>query len=85
MTQNEIVQQVNSMMETGFELKADELKPQATLFSDLGLDSLDAIDMLVHLEERLGIKVEPERFQNVRTLDDVYKMVGELVASKSNA
>ena len=65
-------------MHRGFELPFEKLQPEATLFQDLGLDSLDAIDMLVHLEETLGVKVETERFQHVRTLGDVYSMVGEL-------
>ena len=78
MYQTELVQKINDVMHRGFELPMEKLQPEATLFQDLGLDSLDAIDMLVHLEETLGVKVETERFQNVRTLGDVYTMVGEL-------
>jgi acyl carrier protein len=39
---------------------------------------LDAIDMLVHLEERLGVKVDGEKLMQVRTLQDVYTMIEEL-------
>ncbi len=83
MYQAEIVQKINDVMHQGFELPLERLQPEATLFQDLGLDSLDAIDMLVHLEETLGVRVETERFQHVRTLGDVYTMVGEL-APQSN-
>ena len=38
MTRNDIVNKVNSLMEQGFEIPADKLKPEATLFDDLGLD-----------------------------------------------
>lgn len=78
MYQTEIVQKINDVMHRGFELPLEKLQPEASLFQDLGLDSLDAIDMLVHLEETLGVKVETEKFQHVRTLGDVYSMVGEL-------
>ena len=76
---SDVTNQVNSVMQQGFEIKLELLKPEATLFEELGLDSLDAIDLVVHLEEKLGIKVEAERFQNVRTLNDVYLLVNELV------
>lgn len=76
----EVMGRVNAVMQQGFELKPELLKPEAKLFEELGLDSLDAIDLVVHLEEQLGIKVEAERFQNVRTLNDVYTLVGELIA-----
>lgn len=85
MEQNEIVTKVNEVMQKGFEIKADALRPEAHLFTDLGLDSLDAIDMLVHLEEKIGMKVEADRFQNVRTLGDVYALVGELSVPHGNA
>ena len=53
MNRDEIVLQVNELMHKGFEIPHDKLTPAATLFSDLGMDSLDAIDMLVH--QRLKI------------------------------
>lgn len=70
-----ITQQVNQTLHEGFEIPMADLKPEANLFTDLKLDSLDAIDMLVHLEEKLGIKVEGDVFKDVRTLGDVYTMV----------
>jgi len=75
MNREEIVQRVNQTLHDGFEIPTDQLKPEATLFGDLQLDSLDAIDMLVHLEEKLSIKVESELFKEVRTLNDVYNLV----------
>ena len=82
MSNPEIVTQVNALMQRGFELPAEKLVPSATLFDELGLDSLDAVDMLVHLEENLGIKVDAERLITVRTLQDVYDMV-EALASQA--
>ena len=84
MMRQEIIDRVNDVMHQGFEIPREDLKPEASLFSDLGLDSLDAIDMVVHLEDKMGIKVEGERFQNVRTLEDVYGLVAELISGPAH-
>lgn len=72
-----VIEQVNNLMKTGFEIPAEKLVPTATLIGDLGLDSLDAVDMLVYIEETLGVKVEGERLAHVKTLQDVYLLAQE--------
>lgn len=84
MTNQDIIARVNAIMSEGFEIPADQLKPEATLFDDLGLDSLDAVDMLVSLEDNVGIRVDSEQLKTVRTMQDIYNLVGNLVA-KSEA
>jgi len=84
MNHAEIVVKVNELMHRGFEIPEDKLTPTATLFDELGLDSLDAVDMLVHLEENLGIKVDAQKLVAVRTLQDIYDMV-ESLAPQSQA
>lgn len=76
-----VIEQVNTLMKTGFEISEDKLVPTATLIGDLGLDSLDAVDMLVYIEETLGVKVEGERLATVKTLQDVYMLAQESLAS----
>jgi acyl carrier protein len=83
MTSPDVVEQVNKLMVEGFEIPADSLKPEAHLFTDLGLDSLDAVDMVVYLEEKIKLKVDAERMTQVRTLGDVYKLVEDLIAEKN--
>ena len=70
-------------MTEGFEIPQDKLLPSARLKEDLELDSLDAIDMLVYLEDELSVKVDIERFKEARTLEDVYGLIGKL-AKESN-
>lgn len=81
---NEIKTKVNDLFVKGFEIPTEKLVPTASLYADLGLDSLDAVDMLVHLEEAFHIKVDGERLMEVRTLQNVYDLVME-VASRSNS
>jgi acyl carrier protein len=73
----DVIAQVNQLMMSGFELPAEKLVPTATLIEDLGLDSLDAVDMLVYIEETMGLKVEGERLASVKTLGDVYILASE--------
>ncbi len=79
---NEVKAKVNDLFIKGFEIPAEKLSPTASLYEDLGLDSLDAVDMLVHLEEAFHIKVDGERLMDVRTLQNVYDLVEEVAHSK---
>jgi acyl carrier protein len=76
---SEVIAKINSLMKSGFEIPEEKLVPTATLGADLGLDSLDAVDMLVYIEETMGVKVEGERLASVRTLQDVYILAAESV------
>lgn len=62
-----------------FEVPADKIKPEAKIAEDLGFDSLDAVDMLVMLEESVNAKIEVEKFKQVKTLGDVYKLVASVL------
>jgi acyl carrier protein len=76
----EIIHAVNQLLQTGFEVSEEKLVPGASLQADLGLDSLDAVDMLVYLEEKMGVKIEGERLRSVKTLQDVYLLAAEAAA-----
>lgn len=77
MNREEIVAKVNGVMSGGFEIPLDKLVPEAVLKTDLGLDSLDAVDMLVLLEDKIGTKIEGERLMKIQTLGDVYDLILE--------
>jgi len=72
---NDISARVDELMAKGFELKPEALKPEATLFGDLGLDSLDAIDLMITFERELGFKPETLELQSILTVEDVYQLV----------
>ena len=61
-----------------FELDAEQIKPESRLYEDLDLDSIDAVDMVVHLQKRSGKKIKPEDFKAVRTVQDVVDAVERL-------
>jgi acyl carrier protein len=78
----QLIAQVNELMSQGFEIPVEKLVPNAALKDDLGLDSLDAVDMLVHIEERLDIKVDGEKIRTLKTLSDVYTLAAEALAER---
>ncbi len=62
-----------------FELEPESLQPDATLYEDLGLDSLDAVDMVVALEKAFGMKMtDEEAVRAVRTMSDLFELVCRL-------
>lgn len=83
MVQEEIISKINVTLSEEFELPIEKLNEGAHLVDDLGLDSLDAVDMLVHIEDELGMKLDVEKVQHARTLGDIYKLISE-VSSDSN-
>lgn len=74
-----IYQQVTSLLITLFELAPEEITPEARLYEDLDLDSIDAVDMVVNLQKKTGIKIKPETFKSVRTVQDVVDAVEQLL------
>lgn len=80
MQRQEIIDIVNKTLIENFELKLEDLTPDALIGENLKLDSLDAVDMLVHLEDRLGTKYDIEKFKEVRKLNDIYNLVEEAIS-----
>lgn len=73
MTREEIIRQVNAAFVDQFEIAAEQLTEEKKLFDDLGLDSLDIVDLLVALHKTFGIALRNnEEVRKVRTLGQVY-------------
>ena len=79
MDEREIVEKVNQVFEESFEIDKKMLKPQTKIFEDMGLDSLDIVDLVVSLQRKFGVKIrDDERVRNIRTLEDIYKFISIL-------
>ena len=80
MTQQQtILKEVTELLHTLFEINPEDVKPESRLYEDLELDSIDAVDMIVHLQKKTGKKIKPEEFKAVRTVQDVVDAVGRLL------
>lgn len=81
MNKEDIFEEVKGLLVKLFELYPEQITPQARLYEDLDLDSIDAVDMVVHLQKRTGKKIKPEDFKAVRTVQDVVEAVERLQQS----
>jgi acyl carrier protein len=61
-----------------FEVPEEDITLQARLSEDLDLDSIDAVDLVVKLQELTGQRIKPDEFKSVRTVQDVVDRVYEL-------
>ena len=76
MKDSEIKVMINKIFEEEFELESNQIKDDALIFQDLGLDSLDIIDLVVALEKSFGVKVRSrESLSTIRTVNDIYEFV----------
>lgn len=76
MTDQQIIERINTSLAEEFELELEEMTPEATLFDALGLDSLDVVDMVIVLEGAFGFKIrEQEAIRQIRTLGDIHRFV----------
>jgi acyl carrier protein len=79
MGKEEIIKKINAFLIEEFELDENQLVPDAQLKSDLGIDSLDFVDIIVIIERNFGFKVKGEEMINVKTLQEFYDYITERV------
>ncbi len=77
-----IIKVVNQVLEEEFEIDTELLKPESLLYEDIGLDSLDAVDLIVMVDKQLGVRIDEEQARSIRTLEDVYKIIDALLKEK---
>lgn len=75
MTRDQILERVQGVFTELFELEPDKIHLEARLIEDLDLDSIDAIDMVVKLQELIGQRVEETELRKVRTVGDIVDLV----------
>ncbi len=66
-----VMRTICEILERDFECDPAKLKPEAKLFEELDLDSIDAIDLVVRLQKMTGKTVSAENFKQIRTLQDL--------------
>jgi acyl carrier protein len=79
MSKDELFAKIKEIIVSDFEIEADKITPQAKLYEDLDLDSIDSVDMIVKMKEYVTGKIDPELFKSVRTVQDVVEILHPLV------
>lgn len=75
MTKEKIKETVNSFLVEDLEIDEAKLEESALLREDVGIDSLDLVDIVVLVEEKFGIKIKPEEMTEVKTLGAFYDYI----------
>jgi acyl carrier protein len=83
MSEAQIEAWVSKLLQEMFELDAAAITPTANLYDDLDIDSIDAVDIVVKLNQITGKRIQPEVFRNVRTVQDVVNVLAALLAENS--
>ncbi len=74
-----IFSELRRILADSFEIDPDTITLQSSLYEELQLDSIDAIDLIVSVQELIGRKVQPEQFKSARTVSDVVEIVHQLM------
>ncbi len=75
MDRSQIKDIVTNFLVDEFEIEEGVIKDDAHLMDDLGLESLDFVDIVVIIEEEFGFKVKREEMKDVRVLNDLYDYI----------
>ncbi len=68
MERKEIEEKVRNFLIEDLEIEEDKIFDDASLKDDMGIDSLDYVDIVVIVEKHFGFKINPEEMSDVRTL-----------------
>ena len=82
MERKEIESKVRDFLIEDLEVEEDKIFPEAKLKDDVGIDSLDFVDIVVIVEKNFGFKIKPEEMAGVVTLSDFYDYIEKKVNSK---
>lgn len=81
-SREDIAALLNKLLTEMFEVDPQAIRPEARLYDDLDVDSIDAVDLVVELRKLTGKQIDPDEFKAVRTVDDVINAVASLVGAE---
>jgi acyl carrier protein len=74
-----IREKLTEILVSEFEIEPEKITPEASIQSDLGIDSLDVVDMVVLIQDEFGIKLQSQDFKDVKTFDDLVNLLEKFV------
>lgn len=82
MTRDDAYKKLQEILFDNFEIAREKITADANLYTDLELDSIDAVDLVIHVQELIGKKISAEEFKAARTVNDVLNVVEKLQAAQ---
>lgn len=80
LARDEVLEKLKADLEEMFEIAPGTVTMSARLYEDLNLDSIDAVDLIVRLQQLTNRKIKPDEFRAVRTVGDVVDCVHAILA-----
>lgn len=78
MAEKTIEERITDIIAERLELKVDQIKAADSLQEDLGADSLDAVELIMALEEEFGIEIPDAHAEELKTVGDVVSYIQDL-------
>ena len=78
-TKEQILDELKKILTEELEIDENNIKPEANLFQDLDLDSIDAVDIAVRMQKFTDKKLSPAEFKKIQTINDVVEAVYALL------
>ncbi|MDR2682990.1 MAG: acyl carrier protein [Dysgonamonadaceae bacterium] len=82
MKKEEIEKIVNDFLIEEIEVDEEVIRPEALLKNDLGIDSLDFVDIVVIVEHHFGYKIKAEEMADIQTLSQFYDYIESKVGDQ---
>lgn len=80
MSIEEIKEKVTTFLVDELEIEESKIADNARLKEDLGIDSLEVVDVVVLVEDSFGYKMKPEDFKELKTLEDFCQFIQKHIA-----
>lgn len=77
---NEIKEKVKNFLVEEMEIDESSIQDKALLKEDMGIDSLEVVDIVVLVDQEFGFKMKPEDFQNIQTYEEFCQFIQGKVA-----
>ena len=77
---NEINAKVDAFLVDELEIDPEKISDDARLKEDLGIDSLEVVDVIVLVEEEFGFKMRPEQFRDLKTYGQFCQFIHDRLA-----
>ena len=74
---SEVTDKVKQFLVEEFEIESDKIKPEATLKKDLGIDSLDFVDIVVIVDDIFGFQINSDDIQKIDTFGEFCNYIQE--------
>lgn len=82
MDKEDIIKTINNLLIQEFEIEEKEIYPGARLKDDLGLESLDFVDIAVIIKKEFGITLKGKDVASIKTMGNLYDYIYDYIQKK---